>query len=50
MHQDNLAPSRALPSPNACADNKPIEEFFITHDPLTGWPINDPRDDEEAPI
>ncbi len=24
--------------------------FTLTHDPLTGWPISDPRDDEEPPL
>jgi hypothetical protein len=50
MSEPNLAPSRVLPSPKAEHDPKPVEEFFITHDPLTGWPIDDPRDDDNAPL
>ena len=30
--------------------DKPAENFGIDTDPLTGWPIHDPRDDEEPPL
>ena len=46
MSGSNLAPPRAIPSPKTVKPDKPLEEFPLTHDPLTGLPI----DDEDAPL
>lgn len=50
MSEVIIARSRVGPSPNPPNADKPLEEFFLTHDPLTGWPIPDPRDEEDAPL
>lgn len=50
MSTDKLAQPCRAPSPKNSTQDKPLEEFFLTHDPLTGEPIPDPRDQEGQPL